>query len=97
MTYGYAGDVYLLTTITPPKGDLPQHFDLKAEARWLVCQEECIPGKAELTLPLDSGLLNLRLPVDNKDFFDSGEGAVAGGEYKVEVDGQLRRQRRYPA
>jgi thiol:disulfide interchange protein DsbD len=70
VTYGYAGDVYLLTTITPPKSDLPQHFDLKATARWLVCQEECIPGKAELTLPLDSGLLNLRLPIDNKDFFD---------------------------
>jgi thiol:disulfide interchange protein DsbD len=70
ITYGYEGDVYLLTTITPPKADLPQHFDVKAHAEWLVCQEECIPGKAELTLPLDSGLLNLRLPIDNKDFFD---------------------------
>jgi thiol:disulfide interchange protein DsbD len=70
ITHGYEGDVYLLTTITPPKSDLPQHFDVKAKASWLVCQEECIPGKAELTLPLDSGLLNLRLPVDNKDFFD---------------------------
>jgi len=69
VTYGYEGDVYLLTTITPPKSDLPQHFDVKAKATWLVCQEECIPGKAELTLPLDSGLLNLRLPIDNKDFF----------------------------
>jgi thiol:disulfide interchange protein/DsbC/DsbD-like thiol-disulfide interchange protein len=70
MTYGYAGDVYLLTTITPPKDNLPQHFDIKAKATWLVCQEECIPGKAEFTLNLDSGLLNLKLPVDNKDFFD---------------------------
>ena len=69
MTYGYAGDVYLLTTITPPKSDLPPHFDVKASAEWLVCKEECIPGKAELTLPLDSGLMNLRLPVENKDFF----------------------------
>jgi len=70
ITYGYEGDVYLLTTITPPKSDLPQHFDVKAKASWLVCQEECIPGKAELTLTLDSGMLNLRLPVDNKDLFD---------------------------
>jgi thiol:disulfide interchange protein DsbD len=68
--YGYAGDVYLLTTITPPKSDLPRHFDVKANAQWLVCQEECIPGKADLTLTLDSGLMNLRLPVENKDFFD---------------------------
>ena len=70
VTYGYGGDVYLLTTITPPKTDLPQHFDLKAKASWLVCQEECVPGRAELTLPLDSGMLNLRLPVNNTDFFD---------------------------
>ena len=69
ITYGYDGDVYLITTITPPKSGLPQHFDIKATARWLVCLEECIPGKADLTLPLDSGMLNLRLPADNSDFF----------------------------
>lgn len=69
MTYGYASDVYLLTTITPPKGELPQHFDIKAHASWLACLEECIPGKADLTLPLDSGLMNLRLPINNTDFF----------------------------
>jgi thiol:disulfide interchange protein DsbD len=70
VTYGYEGDVYLLTTITPPKSDLPQHFNVTAHAEWLVCQEECIPGKADLTLPLDSGLLNLRLPVKNTEFFN---------------------------
>jgi thiol:disulfide interchange protein DsbD len=69
VTYGYGGDVYLLTTITPPKSDLPQHFEIKAKASWLVCQEECIPGKAELTLPMDSGLMNLRLPQENTDLF----------------------------
>ena len=69
VTYGYEGDAYLLTTITPPKGDLPRHFDISARATWLVCKEECIPGKADLTLHLDGGLLNLRLPVDNTDFF----------------------------
>ncbi len=70
MTYGYGGDVYLLTTITPPAtGELPRHFDVKAKATWLVCQEECIPGKAELSTTLDSGSMNLRLPADNSDFF----------------------------
>ena len=78
MTYGYAGDVYLLTTITPPKDDLPQHFEVKAKASWLVCQEECIPGKAELSLSLDSGLLNLRLPVENKAFFEEARGRLPG-------------------
>jgi thiol:disulfide interchange protein/DsbC/DsbD-like thiol-disulfide interchange protein len=85
ITYGYGGDVYLLTTITAPKGDLPQHFDVKAKATWLVCQEECIPGKAELTLPMDSGLMNLRLPQENKDFFEEARARlpVPNGLWKV--------------
>ncbi len=68
--YGYDGDVYLLTMITPPAtGDLPEHFDVKAKAEWLVCQEECIPGKAELTVTLDTGVLNFRLPTENTELF----------------------------
>ncbi len=50
-TYGYGGDAYLLTTITPPA---PVKFplEIRAQANWLVCQEECIPGKADLALKL---------------------------------------------
>ena len=52
-TYGYAGDTYLLTTITPPdKLGARMPMDLKAHADWLVCQEECIPGKGDFTLKL---------------------------------------------
>jgi thiol:disulfide interchange protein/DsbC/DsbD-like thiol-disulfide interchange protein len=51
-TYGYGGDVYLLTTITPPASVTPGPVEIKARADWLVCQEECIPGKAELGLTL---------------------------------------------
>jgi len=70
VTYGYEGDVYLITTITPPAtGDLPEHFPITAKANWLVCQEACIPGKAELTVQLDAGLLNFRLPVTNTELF----------------------------
>jgi thiol:disulfide interchange protein DsbD len=72
-TYGYAGDAYLLTTITPPSsGSGP--FELKAKASWLVCQEECIPGKAELTLPVnfnigEGGAESL----DHEKFFDAAK------------------------
>ncbi len=54
VTYGYAGDVYLLTTITPPDspGSDVSKIEIKAHAAWLVCQEECIPGKADLSVPL---------------------------------------------
>ena len=81
-TYGYGGDVYLLTTITPtsdwtklklaPK-EVPSQLEIKAHATWLVCQEECIPGKAELTLTLN--LLRRRdglspgAPAVNEAFF----------------------------
>jgi thiol:disulfide interchange protein/DsbC/DsbD-like thiol-disulfide interchange protein len=55
-TYGYGGDVYLLTTFRPISalaGYLPHHLDIRAHVDWLVCQEACIPGKADLTVPLD--------------------------------------------
>ncbi len=54
-TYGYGGDVYLLTAITPPTKDVlrwPEWISITAHADWLVCQEECIPGKADFTLKL---------------------------------------------
>jgi len=84
VTYGYEGDVYLLTTITPPKGDLPFHFDVKAHAEWLVCQEECIPGKADLALKLDAGLA-LLLPIENKDFFAEARGRLPVGNAPWDV------------
>jgi thiol:disulfide interchange protein/DsbC/DsbD-like thiol-disulfide interchange protein len=55
-TYGYGGDVYLPTKITPIAalfGKLPKHIEIKAHATWLVCQEECIPGQADLTVTLN--------------------------------------------
>ncbi len=93
VTYGYGGDVYLLTTITPPKDNLPQHFEIKAKASWLVCQEECIPGKAELTVPMDSGLMNLRLPQENTELFAQAKtrlpvtgGIVINERYEINID-----------
>ncbi|HEY0257956.1 MAG TPA: protein-disulfide reductase DsbD domain-containing protein, partial [Candidatus Methylacidiphilales bacterium] len=57
-TYGYGGDVYLLTTITLPKerDKWPLDVEIKAHATWLVCQEECIPGKADLSFRLEGGM-----------------------------------------
>ena len=81
-TYGYGGDVYLLTRMTPVSGwagILPSKVEIKAHAAWLVCQEECIPGHADLTVTLDFkpaatpdpahkaffDALRARLPVEN--------------------------------
>jgi len=51
--YSYSGKVLLLTTITPP-ANLLKNVTLRARATWLVCEEICVPGEAnlELTLPV---------------------------------------------
>ncbi len=54
---GYEGVTYLPVTLTPP-GDLAPGDTLtfSAEAKWLMCAEVCVPGKAavSLTLPIQA-------------------------------------------
>jgi DsbC/DsbD-like thiol-disulfide interchange protein len=51
--FGYDGEVLLPITLEVPADAQPgTTAHLVAEAKWLVCREECIPGKASLTLDL---------------------------------------------
>jgi len=50
-TYAYSGRVLLITTITPPT-DISGNVTLSARADWLVCEDICIPGGAEVSLAL---------------------------------------------
>jgi thiol:disulfide interchange protein DsbD len=53
MNYGYQGETLLLTQVKPPKeigADGP--LDIAANVSWLVCEKECIPGEARLSLSL---------------------------------------------
>ncbi len=52
--YGYEDETFLLTKITPPQNISSEKIEINAEASWLVCKIECLPGKAEysLTLPV---------------------------------------------
>ncbi len=53
MSFGYGGEVMLLTEITPPASLAPgSHARIVADAEWLVCREICIPQTATLTLDL---------------------------------------------
>ncbi|MGH7995872.1 MAG: protein-disulfide reductase DsbD domain-containing protein, partial [Opitutaceae bacterium] len=55
---GYQGEVFLLVTLTPPATLPPKgEVTLKADASWLMCSEECVPGDAalSLTLPVSDG------------------------------------------
>ncbi len=52
ISYGYDEQVLFHTDVTLPT-DLPEgELVLGAHARWLVCEVMCIPGEAELSLPL---------------------------------------------
>jgi thiol:disulfide interchange protein DsbD len=54
---GYEGDTYLPVTITPPADLAPgTTVTLVVYAEWLMCEESCIPGEANLqiTLPVSA-------------------------------------------
>ncbi len=55
ISYGYSGEVFLLTTITPPDTLTPgTTATLSGRAEWLICEEICLPAHSdvELTLPV---------------------------------------------
>lgn len=51
--FGYSGDQLLPVAVHVPADAKPgEHVRLVVEAKWLVCREACIPGKATLSLGL---------------------------------------------
>jgi thiol:disulfide interchange protein len=53
LNFGYERETTLLTEIRPPSNvDAKKPASLSADVSWLVCQKECIPGEARLTLAL---------------------------------------------
>jgi len=51
--FGYDGEALLPVRIDVPANAAPgSSAHLAVQAKWLVCREECIPGKADLTLDL---------------------------------------------
>jgi len=51
--FGYSGDALLPVQLDVPASAKPgSAVQLAVEARWLVCREECIPGKGMLALDL---------------------------------------------
>jgi thiol:disulfide interchange protein DsbD len=56
MNYGNSGEAWLPVRITPPARLDTATVSLRAEARWLVCKEECIPERGEFVLTLPVGV-----------------------------------------
>jgi thiol:disulfide interchange protein/DsbC/DsbD-like thiol-disulfide interchange protein len=60
--FGFENELVLPVLISPPKTlNFDENITIKAKATWLICKEECLPGKAEL---------KLTLPVSNEIIFD---------------------------
>jgi DsbC/DsbD-like thiol-disulfide interchange protein len=53
-SYGYEDEVLLVTMVTMPRSQAGE-YALRAQAKWLMCSDRCIPGKAGLSLKLPSG------------------------------------------
>lgn len=52
ISYGYDDQVLLFTELTLPESLPEGEVVLGATAKWLVCEVMCIPGEAELSLPV---------------------------------------------
>lgn len=56
INYGYDGEVLLPVQITIPADQpLNSSASLKAEVSWLMCAEQCVPGRASLSLEIKVG------------------------------------------
>lgn len=53
--YGYEKEVLLPYKVTVPKNYSGRTFDIRGAAKWLVCREVCIPGKAEIAIRISTG------------------------------------------
>ncbi len=52
-SFGYEGETVLLAKITPPRDLKPDtNVTLNADVAFLVCEKECIPGEARVSLPI---------------------------------------------
>lgn len=51
-SFGYEGEAWLLTEITPPTSLEGESVTLTATVSWLMCKDVCIPGRVKLELKL---------------------------------------------
>jgi thiol:disulfide interchange protein DsbD len=52
-SFGYSGEVLLLTEVRTPAAQPPGPVEIAARVDWLECRDVCRPGRADLTLRLD--------------------------------------------
>lgn len=74
MNFGYEGEVFLLTEITPPATlKAADQVNLAARAEWLVCKDVCIPEGGDFALALAASAM----PGSNSRWWSDFAGARA--------------------
>lgn len=69
--YGYYGEVlYPVTLSTPAELEAGDTVMIGLEANWLVCKEECIPGKASFSIPILVAGQAVSAKTDHADLFE---------------------------
>ncbi len=72
VNYGYDGQTLLPVQISIPNtAKVGEEVTIKAEVRWLMCSDQCIPGGADLSLQLLVG--NNLLPTEKVSLFEEAE------------------------
>ncbi|MEZ4247506.1 MAG: protein-disulfide reductase DsbD family protein [Polyangiales bacterium] len=84
VTYGYSHDVLLFAEATAPDGEGP--FEVKAVADFLVCEDACVPGRAEVSTTLNRGELATS---SSAELFDRVTGTVPVPSSELELTAQL--------
>jgi DsbC/DsbD-like thiol-disulfide interchange protein len=52
-SYGYSGEVLLLSEVRTPAAQSPGAIEIAARVDWLECRDVCRPGRADLSLRLE--------------------------------------------
>jgi len=66
--FGYSDELLLTADATVPLNVSPGEFQLSAKVRWLSCSDVCVPGRKEISLPINVGE---RLTGPDKELFES--------------------------
>ena len=77
MNYGYSSEVLLPVKLSVPEDFSVEAVEIVGEAKWLVCREECIPGKATLSLTLPVQSVTPEINAGNEPLFVAAFGAAA--------------------
>ncbi|GJD21762.1 thiol-disulfide interchange protein DsbD homolog [Rivularia sp. IAM M-261] len=86
MNYGYKNEVTLLSQITPGKIAAGSPVEIQASAEWLVCEKECIPEQASLSLKLPIGATSNINTTWTKFFEQTRQNIPKSSPWKAQVN-----------